>query len=240
MKHIFTAIAALFFVGSLSAQELVHDANAEVRNVAAFNGIEVSGAITVYLSQGSTQGVAVSTDDEKNISKVKTEVNNGILKISIDGGVWNKWSWGAKKVKAYITYTQLKQIEASGASLISISGEAGFKDVKMEVSGASEIKGRIKGENVRLEVSGASNANLSGTADKLNLEVSGASNFKSFEFTADELKAEASGASTVRITVKSTMKAEASGASSIFYKGSPTNIQTDASGASSIKKRTED
>jgi hypothetical protein len=239
MKQLITACLSIFIMAFAQAQELVHDANAEARTVAAFNGLEVSGAITVYLSQGKEQGLAISTEDAEHLNKIKTEVKNGVLKIWVEGGVWNKWSWGAKKVKAYITYTQLKKIEASGAALISLTGEAGFDDVKMDISGASEVKGRLKGIKVQMEISGASNANVTGTAQQLQLEVSGASNFKSYEFTADELKAEASGASNIKITVAKSITAEASGASSIQYKGNPSGIKTEASGASSIKKRTD-
>jgi len=240
MKQIALILLACISLLTTKAQELVFDENAEVRTVAAFDKLEVNGAVIVYLTQGKEQGVAVSTEDAKNINKVKTEVSNGTLKISVEGGSWNKWSWGAKKAKAYITYAQLKQLEVSGTGLVSFSGDAVFEAVKIQVSGASVIKGKIKGDDIKLEISGASAADISGSAKKMNLEVSGASSFKGYEFATDDLNAEASGASSIKITVNKVLNAEASGASAIQYKGNPTTQKTESSGASSIKKRTDD
>ena len=63
---------------NLNAQNVVHDANAQVRNVGSFNKIRVSSAISLYLSQGNTQAVAVSSEDAKCNAKIITEVKNGI------------------------------------------------------------------------------------------------------------------------------------------------------------------
>jgi len=49
----------------------VYDANAEVRNVGSFSKIKVSSAITLYLSQGKEQAVAVSAGDKEYTPRIK-------------------------------------------------------------------------------------------------------------------------------------------------------------------------
>ena len=137
MKHLILLIAILGGSVISKAQNVVYDENAEVRTVENFNSIEVSGSISVYLSQGTIQGVAVSAGEEKYNDKIKTEVKNGVLKISVDGGVWNSFNWVNKKLKAYVTATDLSRIEVSGASYISLSGALKSEDLKIDVSGAS-------------------------------------------------------------------------------------------------------
>src|SRR3954471_18110208 len=107
---------------NVQAQNIVYDENAEVRVVGQFNGIEVSGAVFLYLTQGSTPGVAVSAGDAKYNNKIRTEVRNGVLRISVDGGVWNGFNWTNRKLRAYVTVTDLNSLQVSGASYVSISG----------------------------------------------------------------------------------------------------------------------
>src|SRR3954451_7741771 len=139
------ALVILLIAATLAgnSQNIVYDENAEVRQVPPFEGIEVSGAVSLYLSQGPVPGVAVSAGEAKYNNKVRTEVKNGILRISVDGGVWNGFNWTNRKLRAYVTATDLKRLEVSGASYVSISGAVKTEDIKMEVSGASEVKGII-------------------------------------------------------------------------------------------------
>ncbi len=122
MKKIIIAFSVLLiaFSSTLRAQNVVHDANADVRNVGSFNKIRVSNAITLYLSQGSTEAVAVSAGDKEHTAKIKTEVNNGVLRIYVENGAWNGWNWSDKHMKAYVTFKDLQMLEASGASDVQI------------------------------------------------------------------------------------------------------------------------
>ena len=65
------------FIFQSSAQTIINDKNAEIRNVSAFTGIKVSGGIDVYLSQSNECALAVSASDEKYNVNIKTEVRNG-------------------------------------------------------------------------------------------------------------------------------------------------------------------
>jgi hypothetical protein len=255
-------IALTLFVASFSAQaqqpkNVVHDPNAVVRNVTGFKGVSVSGGISLYLSQGSAEAVAVSIEDGKDIEKVKTEVKDGVLKIYIESGTWNAWNWKSKRIKAYVTVKLLEKLHISGACSVnvtdkistadlkfSLSGASTFKgelalaNAKMDITGASTFKGSITASgNVSLDISGASAVSLAGSASKADVDLSGASSFKAYEFSVDNYKAQASGASSAGITVNKELSAEASGASSIRYTGNPSVKNAETSGASSIKRR---
>lgn len=221
----------------INAQTLVYDANAEVRKVEHFDGIEASGGMVVYIVQGKEQAVAVSAGDEKNVSRIKTEVRNGVLRIHPESGAWNSWNWGNKSIKAYVTVTNLESLELNGAASVRVTGDLQVKALKMEVTGASSFKGSVKATSIQLEATGASSVTLSGSVQNFYAEASGASSIKAYDLTAETCEAEASGASGISVTVTKEIKAEASGASSIGYKGSASATRIDASGASSIKKR---
>ena len=86
MQKIFQSLCVCLLLVSAgaNAQNLVYDANAEVRTVAAFTKVHVSGAINLYISQGREQAVAISASDSKYIPKIRTEVSNGTLKIYVE------------------------------------------------------------------------------------------------------------------------------------------------------------
>lgn len=238
MKKIFFALLGLVaFVSCNYAQPetktLVNDANAEKRNVATFTGIEVSNAITLYLSQGNEDAIAVSCSSVDDNRKVKTEVKNGILKIYVGN---SGWGWGNTKAKAYVSAKNLESLTISGASTCKISETLQAKKMKLLVSGASSLKGNIRVEDIKIEASGASSINIAGTATNANIEASGASSIKCLNFETNICNAEASGASNIAIAVKQKLEAEASGASSIKYKGNATIVNANETGASSIKK----
>ena len=112
-------------------------------------------------------------------------------------------------------------------------------NLKVELSGASSLKGAISYASVTVDQSGASNSKLSGTVTNLDVDVSGASDFTGFDLVTENCRAEASGASDVKITVNKDLKVDASGASDIQYKGTASVSDFKTTGASSLKKRTK-
>ncbi|NCU02570.1 MAG: DUF2807 domain-containing protein [Chitinophagaceae bacterium] len=171
--------------------------------------------------------------------RIKTEVVNGVLRISYDNeNVW-KWSNENRKLRAYISVKNLDMIDASGATDIKIDGVLRGTNLKLDLSGASSIKGAISYSSMRVDQSGASSSKISGSVTTLDIDVSGASDFTGFDLVTENCKADASGASDIKITVNKDLKVNASGASDVQYKGTASISDFRTSGASSLKKRTK-
>ncbi len=237
MIKIFPGLLLLVASTAVSAQNIVRDAHAEVRRVSSFNKVKVSGSIALYLSQGNQQGVAISSDEGKYNDRILTKVSNGVLDIYVESGRWNKWNWGNNELKAYVTVTDLEMLEASGATTVRVTDPLSFDNLKMEVSGASTLKGPFRGKSLSLNINGASSVDIDGVVSMLSVEASGASSFKGFDLKSTSCRARASGASSVNIMVDKELDAEASGASSVRYSGNATITKVDVSGASTIKKK---
>ncbi|MBV9963054.1 MAG: DUF2807 domain-containing protein [Parafilimonas sp.] len=234
MQKIFFCLLIMIGAFNLNAQNVVHDANAQVRNVGSFNKIRVSSAINLYLSQGNTQAVAVSSEDQDVTNRIKTEVSNGTLKIYVENGAWNGWNWGNKHLRAYVTFTTLQSLDASGACNVELTDPININDFKLELSGASNMNGTIKGSDINFELSGASNAKLNITASSFTVSQSGASNFKG-KLSTPKADVDVSGASVTDIDGNADQLAiDASGASN--FKGDDlqaVNCEIEATGASS-------
>ena len=234
-RKIFIALAGSFLMLAAHAQKtIINDPNAEVRPVKGFHGIEVSNAINLYLSQGDEETVVVSANDLKWREFIRTEVDNGILKIWLDT---RKWSRGNVKIKAYISFTTLDRLTASGASDVFVDGVITGENLFIDLNGASDFKGAINVKNLRLDQSGASDAHVTGVVSSLaEIHSSGASDVKGYDLTIQNCNVHASGASDIRVTIRNELTADLSGASTIFYKGEATVRDVRTSGASAVKK----
>ena len=236
MKKIVLSVICLasFFLSGF-AQKTISDANAQVREARDFHAIRVSHAFDVYLTQGNEEKVAVSASDGKHLENIIVEVKNGVLNIRWENK-GKKWSMGNKKLKAYVSFKKIDELSVSGACDVSIVGELTADDLKIELSGASDLEGKISARNMEVDMSGSSDMKVSGVASDLKLDLSGACSFKGFEFAASMCSVDASGASDVKITVNKELTVHASGASDVAYKGTGSVREVKSSGASSVKK----
>jgi len=238
MKNLFVALLSFVALSTAVAQQtVINDPNAQVRSVGAFHAIEVSSAIDLYLSQGDQEKVVVSAKEIKWRDQIRTEVQDGVLKIYLNKEGWH-WSGGNKKLKAYVAFTTLDNLVASGASDVYVDGVISGNSLSLNLSGASDFKGAVKVNDLRVDQHGASDAHITGVVTGLaTIRSAGASDLKGYDLVTENCDAHASGASDIRITVNKALNAHATGASSIYYKGAAVIKDLQASGASSVSKK---
>ena len=200
------------------------------RKVSAFNAIEVSGAFDVYLSLGSTQSVIVEAD-ENLMPLIRTEVSGGILKIDNKKPIHD-----SKSLKVYITVTDLKKIEVSGAVDLQTQNKLTLNELEIEISGATDATLDLAVQKLVVSSSGGSKLKFSGMANKVDMDVSGAVDIHAFDLLAEIVSLSISGAGDAEINVTKELNAEISGAGTVRYKGDPAKVDSNVSGAGSIKK----
>jgi len=223
-------------VSATSAQKVINDANAEKRNVSGYHAISVSGGIDLYLSQGS-ESVAVSASETKYRDRIKTEVENGVLKIWYETNSNINIDWGNnRRMKAYVSFKNLDHLTGSGGSDIDVDGSIKVAMLKLHFSGGSDFAGKVESNDLKVEASGGSDVNISGSVKNLDIEASGGSDFKGYELVTEVCNLEASGGSDIYVTVNKELSADASGGSDVYYKGNGTVKEMKSSGSSSIKK----
>ena len=238
MKRILLICLSIISLKSFSQETIINDKNAEVRTVGTFNAIKVSGSINVYLSQGNSDAVAVSASEEKYRDKIKTEVVNNTLRIYFDGDKLS-WNIGNKKLRAYVSFRDIRSLEATGASSFKINETISGTDLDVKLTGASNLAGDVKFSKLVADISGASQVKISGRADNIDINASGASDVKGYDLAVDDCSVRATGASDIRITVNKEISVNATGASSIFYQGDAVMTNVHTTGASSVAKKTK-
>jgi hypothetical protein len=234
-KIVLSSVLMMAWFLSSSQTKEVNDPNAQERSVRGFNSIKVSHAIDLYLSQSDNEVVAVSASKIEYRERIKTEVQDGVLKIWYDHE--KKWTRGDRKLKAYVSFKALNKLNASGACDVRVTGILKANDLEINMSGASDFEGAVEASSLVVDLSGASDVTVSGTTTNLKIEVSGASEFKGYDLQTENCSAKASGASDIKITVNKELSAHASGASGVYYKGNGVIRDMKSNGASSVSKK---
>src|SRR5690606_1623 len=133
--------------------------SSENRQVSNFNSVDVSGAIDVYVSQSPESSIRIEGDDNL-LEFIEVYEEGGTLKIHTRRGVNINPS---QSMKVHVSNPEWKGFEASGAcniigrDLIRTTG-----DVKIDLSGASDVDMQLDAPRIGTEVSGAGSVKLSG------------------------------------------------------------------------------
>jgi hypothetical protein len=236
MKKIVLLCIVALGVITTWAQKTVYDANAQVRSVRGFHAIQVSGGIDLYLSSGD-EAVAVSAKDLDDRERIKTEVENGVLKI------WYDWKSGVgflkgvnRQLKAYVSYKTLDRLSASGGSDVEVDGTISANKFSLDISGGSDFRGKFNAQELTINQSGGADISVGGKAGKLTIDASGGSDFNGYDLEAETAAVSASGGSDAELTVTKQLTANASGGSDISYRGNAPAVTSNKSGGSSVRK----
>lgn len=202
----------------------------EERKVSSFNGIEVSGAYDIKLIQGTANSVVIEADDNL-MDLIRTEVRGSTLVIDNKKPIAH-----SKSLKVYITFTELKSIDVSGAVNIESQGKLTLSEMAISGSGACDGKLEMDVQKLKIDCSGGSKLKLEGSAKDVDVDASGAVDLFAFDFPAETYKLDISGAGKAEINVSKELNVDISGAASVRYKGNPVKNIQDISGAGSVKK----
>jgi len=202
----------------------------EDRKVGDFTRIKISGGFKVVLKQDSSLSVKVSADD--NLLKyIKTEVSGYKLHIYTRKNMCN-----TGEMTVYVGVRNLEEINASGAVEVETDGKLQTQDFRIKLSGATKVSMDLNAANVSTSGSGATELHLKGQASSHDIDLSGSGKVYAFDFVVGNCDIQTSGVGHSEINVLHSLSVHSSGASEVQYRGNPSSVTNDKSGASSIEK----
>ena len=195
-----------------------------------FNRIDVHSGVRLLVTQGPEFRV-VARGSQASIARLDVAQTSDTLRVRNRFGFW----WGPRNVTLTVTLPELRELEASGACIVHLSGIDHPRSLSLEALGATVIKFNGRVERLRAEATGASHIQAEGTCQHLDAEAVGASTFAAFGLQAQTARVEAVGASNAEVFVVRELSAEAVGCSNVRYRGNPA-VRFDAKGVSSITR----
>jgi hypothetical protein len=202
----------------------------EKRTVVSFSKVDVSGGLKVTLTQDSSSVVTVTADD--NLLKyIKTEIDGNKLRIYTTRNIQSQ-----TEVAISIGLKQLESLDVSGAVEVYSIGRITTGDLDLSLSGSTHVDLDLSARDVHTDGSGATEIKLKGQAASHHVSLSGSGDIDALDFVVVKYDIETSGASHCKINVLKDLSVHSSGSSEIEYRGSPSNVSSDKSGAASITK----
>lgn len=226
-------VLALFFltvaVFTGAQDKKVEDPNAELRTVKPFRSIKVSDGIEVLLTQSNEDAVAVSASRDEYRSRLKTEVENGELKIYYDRESFSDWTSSGKKLKAYISFKTLDKITAVAGSSVKVEGVIKEDVLSIYTKSGAFFKGLLEAGKLIVESESGSKVILKGTAGIFNVSANSGAKLEAYDLAAGKADIRSTSGAKIETTVNEEMKLYSSSGGSIHYKGNGkiTEIQTN-------------
>lgn len=206
MKNLITAVSVIMCAFSLTgcgAKDVVgkEPAKAEVRNVAEFNAVKVSGSYNLAIRTGADQKVSIATNADL-LPYIVTQVKGDTLYID------NKSSVSLKPTAVQtlnVTVKNIKQIQLDGANTIDAQG--------------------INSDELTLKFNGSNKGSLVGTAKDVKLTTAGEATIDAQKLVAEKVVVDISGTANVLLNAAKKLDVTMMGNGKIQYLGKPALTQ---------------
>lgn len=198
-------------------------------DISSFDALEINDFFDIEINQMDKESLEL-VGDEGQIRSVEAMVNNKTLVIKYKGDILPS---AFKKVKLFLSYSNLKSINISGAAHLVTKTTHRSKNLEINISGAASLKMDIFAETIAINESGAGEFELNGKCDNLSIEISGAGSVNAIGLIAKSSTIEVSGAGSVRTNTSDNLDVNINGVGSVTYKGHP-SIKKEISGVGSL------
>ena len=239
MKKIFTLFAAAFMalMPLMAANEEAVITETKTYQVDYFDALEVSWIYHVELNKSASNAVQVEAPDFlMPYLQVKVRKARLILSVSdLPKDIRKKMEKGNYKVLATVDIQELNKVEMSGASRLVANGSFVADNFKMDLSGATSVKGlAITANCADIQCSGASKFQLFAGVKEAKIDLSGASKG---EIVGDihTMDIDVSGSGKLSLNGKYfEAKMDVSAAGHVNVKGSLDAVRIEGSGAAKL------
>jgi hypothetical protein len=211
----------------------------EMRAVPAFRALKASDGLLVTVVAGTAQRVEASADTPEFLARIKTEVSDGVLKVSFDHKLNEAWSKDnrPKNLRVRIVAASLTGIDASSGARVEVKDAYAATDMKLEASsGAVILAPEFTAQSVQASVSSGGVATLGGKVQRLQVQASSGGVFKGQDVQAATCEANASSGGVIGVAVQDELTAKASSGGDVRYAGSP-RVSKHTSSGGTVKSR---
>ena len=194
--------------------------------------VSVGSALDAAIVPGGEPTVTIEADDNV-LDRIEVRERGSRVELRVERGIRLRQA----TVDVTVRMPTVSRVAASGAAGVELAEGLDARDLRISASGASDMRGVVEAARLDVSASGSSDVALTGSAERLAVSASGASDIELRELpVSGDARVEASGASDVAVHVEGALQANASGASGVRYAGSPGEVRTQISGASSVEQ----
>jgi hypothetical protein len=211
-RFLLTSLAGLFLASLSHAQddnkrETIEGNGKKITRdvpVSSFTALEASGIYELKLSQGNKESVKIEADE--NLQEYFTVRNDG-NKLVIDmEKLKNKNLKNAGKMRVYVTFKTLKELDLKTVGNVSSEEQLSFDDLDLSTKSVGNVDLNFTAKKLDLENKSVGNVKLSGKADEAVVKNTGVGSFQAGNFVVQTMNIENSGVGSAEVNAEKNLK----------------------------------
>ena len=223
-KSMFVAAASFFIAASVNAQKEKQETiegNGTVISkevpVSSFTALKASGVYELNLSQGDKEGVKIEADE--NLQQYFSVHNEGSQLIIEMKELKGKNLKLKSKMKVYVSFKQLKQMDLSMVGSVNAATQLSFGDLDIKNSSVGGVDLNLSATTLTLKNNSVGKVKLSGKAQNAEIINNGVGNLDASNFVVQTMNIDNSGVGGAVVNAEKELKVKDSMLGHVKNKG---------------------
>ena len=185
--------------------------------VSSFDALKASGVYELKLSQGSKETVKIEADENlQELFQVRNEGNKLVIDMK---KMENKNLKSKNKMKVYVTFKKIKEMELSTVGNVGSEEQLAFDDLAMENKSVGNIDLKLTANKIDLKNTSVGNVKLSGKAQDAVVKNSGVGSLEAGNFVVQTMNIENTGIGSAEVNAEKDLKVKDSFMGKVKNKG---------------------
>lgn len=212
-KILIVLLSGFVLAGSVNAQEKKEKNETIEGNgkkltrevtVSSFDALKASGVYELKLSQGDKESVKVEADE--NLQEYFTVRNDGNKLIIEMDKLKNKNLKNTNKMKVYVTFKKLKELDLSMVGNVISEESLSFDDLDLNNRSVGNVDLTMNASKIDIENTGVGNVKLSGKATNAVVKNSGVGSLQAGNFAVQTMNIENTGVGSAEVNAEKDLK----------------------------------
>jgi hypothetical protein len=237
VNKLFTLLlCCISFTAFTQHPKVYNDPKAKTRTLSgAFTKITVSSGIELILTQSDELALATSVSHEKYESMLRTDVENGVLKVWFDMQ-GTKWvNDRNRKLKVYVSCKTIESIKGSSGATVKLVNEVAADKMEVSFSSGAKFTGKLQIKTLNADVSSGAEINVTGTALSLSASANSGASFKGYGLTSQDCEVTVSSGANIWVEAEKKLSVHASSGGQVKYKGNAVLEKKSLSSGGTLK-----
>ncbi|MCG1037131.1 DUF2807 domain-containing protein [Polaribacter sp. DS7-9] len=193
-----------------------------------FTEIKISNGLDLYISQGSKSEIIVEADE--NLQEIiKTEVNNGVLKIYAEKNIWK-----AKARKVFVTVKDLESLSATSGAEVYTEDTLKLNNLIVGATSGADIDINVDVKTIETSATSGADIKVSGIATNHITNATSGASIEAYNLKSINVTAKVTSGADINVFASGTINAKATSGGDIDFRGNPKKVDKTSSSGGSI------
>jgi hypothetical protein len=224
MKYLAVAFAGILLATTGSAQDKKQETlegNGKIVTrdipVKSFTELKANGIYELRLSQGSSESVKIEADENlQDLFEVKNEGSKLVISTK---KMDNKNLKLHTKLRVYVTFKNLKELEIQTVGNVSSEENLTFGDLKLSTHSVGNVNLKLTADKINVDNKGVGNVTLTGKAQDAVVKSNGVGSIQAGDFVVQTMDINNDGVGNAEVNATKSLKVSDSFLGKVKNKG---------------------